>query len=166
MRGHHGGLKVTSKPGQGSTFRVLFPVLHERKLPEHPAADPPAPADCCIVLVVDDESTVRETARTILEHLGYSVLTAEDGREALAVVRQNGRRVNLVLLDMTMPVMSGEETLDALRDLNPELQILVSTGYTEDEAMRRFSGQKTAGFVQKPYTAARLSQKVRDALQS
>ena len=158
VRTHKGAIQYESSPGQGSKFRVLLPVTG--------AADGRKPAEraAAAVLVVDDEQIVRITARAILERAGYRVLLADDGVEALDMLATPGGEVALVLLDMAMPVMSGEEVLKQIRRLRPHLPVLVSTGYDESEAVRRFEGQTVAGFVQKPFTARQLSEKVEIAL--
>jgi CheY-like chemotaxis protein len=111
--------------------------------------------------VVDDEEVVRRTARSALERFGYTVLTASNGLEALAMVDASGTSIDLVLLDMTMPVMSGEETLRRLKAVQPDLPVVHSSGFNEVEAVARFQGKGLAGFVQKPYTAVRLAEKVK-----
>jgi two-component system cell cycle sensor histidine kinase/response regulator CckA len=117
------------------------------------------------VLVIDDEEIVRRTAQATLERYGYKVLVASDGREALESLSENPD-IGLVLLDLTMPLMSGVEALREMRRLRPDLPVILSSGYNEVEAMRRFEGQGLAGFVQKPYTAERLVKKVKAALVS
>jgi len=116
------------------------------------------------VLVVDDEEVVRKVARSILERYGYTVLVAENGLQALEIFEQMGNRIALVLLDLTMPVMDGEEALRRLKAINPNARILLSSGFNEMEAIQRFAGKGLAGFVQKPYTSARLAEKLREAL--
>ena len=117
-----------------------------------------------MVLVADDEEIVRRTAQATLERFGYQVVIAEDGRQCVEALRRLRDQVDVVLLDMTMPVMSGEETFQELRSIRPDIKILLSSGYNEMEATRRFTGKGLAGFVQKPYTSARLAEAVRSAL--
>ena len=112
------------------------------------------------VLVVDDEAIVRDVARSMLERFGYTVLTAENGQQAVDLVRQHKDDLALVLIDLTMPVMSGEEALSHIKSIHPTLPIILSSGY-KMEAIQRFAGKGLAGFLQKPYSRARLAEKLR-----
>jgi PAS domain S-box-containing protein len=165
VRGHRGAIKVYSKPGQGSTFTILFPM----------AQGEPAPADVTpevpttwrgsgTVLLVDDEEPVRNVAKEMLERLGFRVVTAADGREALATFRVHADRVVCVLLDLTMPRMNGVETFRELRGLRADLRIILSSGYDEQDAIQRFAGRGLAGFIQKPYTLGALQEALRRVL--
>jgi len=163
VRAHKGALKVYSEPGRGTSFKVLLPVS------EHPVANAaPAPKGelqgAGTVLVVDDEEIVRTTARHTLQRYGYQSIVAENGAAALEAYKASGGAVSLVLLDLTMPVMSGEETLRQLQLLNPGVKVLLTSGYNEVEAVQRFAGKGLAGFIQKPYTAAALAEKVKEVL--
>jgi PAS domain S-box-containing protein len=163
VRAHKGALKVYSKPGQGTTFKVLFPAS------AGPVANVAAPAKRDLtgtgtVLIVDDEEIVRTTARHTLLRYGYQSVSAQDGEAALKAYRDFQGKVALVLLDLTMPVMSGEETLRQLQLMDPHVKVLLTSGYNEVEAVQRFAGKGLAGFIQKPYTAAALAGKVKEAL--
>lgn len=158
VRAQKGAIHFQSAPGQGSTFRVLlplYPAAVEQRTVEPKGAT---------VLVVDDEEIVRITARAILERAGYAVLLAENGLEAVETFSRSADEIALVLLDMAMPVMGGEEAMQHLHRLRPTVPVLVSTGFNESEAVRRFQGQNVAGFVQKPFTARQLSQRVAKVL--
>jgi signal transduction histidine kinase/CheY-like chemotaxis protein len=165
VQGHGGAMKVYSTPGQGATFKLLFPASRskDRKRFEK-AAKQSSLNGSGTVLVIDDEEIVRRTARATLERFGYKVVMAEDGRQGLDEFRRLAGRVDVVLLDMTMPVMSGEETFRELRLIRPDVQVVLSSGYNEVEAIRHFAGKGLAGFIQKPYTAARLAQAIRSVL--
>ena len=165
VRGHKGAIKVYSARGKGSLFKILLPAVDAApRAPErHPAAGK-AEAGTGTILVVDDEEIVRRTATSALQRYGYTVLTAENGREAVDIYRGIANRVSMVLLDMTMPVMGGEEALRHLKTINPGVRVLLSSGFNEVEAVRRFTGKGLAGFIQKPYTAAALAGKVRGVL--
>lgn len=164
VRGHKGALKVYSELGKGSDFRVLFPagkgevVERPRDLNEQDLNGSGT------ILVIDDEELVRRTARSVLEHYGYTVTVAENGKEGIDLVGKLNGSVSLVLLDMTMPVMSGEETLKHLKAIRPDLPVILSSGYSEVEATRRLADQGLAGFVQKPYAASQLAEQVKMAL--
>ena len=165
IRGHKGAIKVYSEPRRGTTFKLLFP--------------PGEPAPCKVVekngekqawkgqgtiLVVDDEETVRTLARRALEWAGFQVLVAEDGREALTVFQKAGKAVKLVVLDLTMPHLDGEACFRELRQLDPAVHVILSSGYNEQDVVNRFAGKGLAGFVQKPYTSNELISKVREVL--
>ena len=163
VQSHRGALKVYSEPGRGTTFRVIFPVSRYPVQPRHvPDVEPLRGIGT--VLVVDDEAIVRDAARITLERYGYETLAAPDGMTAVEEYRKHREKIDLVLLDLTMPLMSGEETLQQIRFINPEVRVLLTSGYNEAEAVQRFSGKGLAGFIQKPYTADALARKVREVL--
>ena len=153
VRNHKGAMRVYSAPGRGTTFKVLLPAtslpLSGRKSLEEPVELQGSGR----VLVVDDEAGVRKLLKTIIERSGYSVITASDGSEAIDIMEREGDQIDLVILDLTMPVMSGEETLRELQRIRPKTPVLLSSGFNESEAVQRFLGKELAGFIQKPYTA-------------
>jgi len=164
VRGHKGALRVYSAPGKGSSFKVLFPVTRSEAPKRQPA---PAGMDLRgsgTILVIDDEEPLRQIASSALTRYGYSVLTAENGPRGVEVLREHAATVSLVLLDMTMPLMSGEETLQRLRAVCPAVPVILCSGYHEVEFEQRFAGQGSAGFIQKPFTAVHLAERVKIAL--
>ncbi len=169
VRGHHGGLQVTSELGRGTTFRVLFPyqettsVAFDGETPRDSSRDYERTASGTI-LIVDDEETVRTLAKRVLERSAFRVLTAGDGREGLECFRLHAGDISAVLLDVTMPQMSGEETFREMRRIRPDVRVLLSSGYPEKEAAHRFAGEDIAGFLQKPYQVEQLLAKVRSVL--
>jgi CheY-like chemotaxis protein len=116
-----------------------------------------------MVLVVDDEATVRKVAKLALERAGFRVVTADDGREALEVL-STMKEISLVVLDLTMPVMTGEQALPLIRDRHPDLPVVLSSGFNEAEIIRRFSDAGIAGVLQKPYRSSSIVSKVTQAL--
>jgi len=164
VRAHKGALKVYSQPGRGTTFKVLFPASVKTVSPPPPAARDLTGSGT--VLVVDDEEVVRQIARHTLERFGYHALTADDGASAVEIYRSAASGIALVLLDLTMPVMSGEETLRQLQLINPKVRVLLTSGFNEVETVHRFAGKGLAGFIQKPYTATALAEKVKEVLAS
>jgi two-component system, cell cycle sensor histidine kinase and response regulator CckA len=164
VRGHGGAILVTTAPGKGSEFTVLFPAA-EGACGEAPGARQASlPCRAGVVLVIDDEEVVRETARRALEHIGCTALAADGGSAAIDILKRHPGRIDVAVLDLSMPGMSGEEVLPELRKLRPEMKVFVSSGYSEAEAMALFRGQRVAGFLQKPYTAGALAEKVKAAL--
>ncbi len=153
VRGHKGSLKVYSEPGRGTTFKILLPCVEGA--PDETMAGLPDAGERWrgqgTVLIVDDEETVRTVAARILESLGFTVVLAADGSEAVEKYRGEPARFSLVLLDLTMPHMDGEETFRQLRHLNPGVKVVLMSGFNQVEAISRFTGKGLAGFVQKPF---------------
>jgi two-component system cell cycle sensor histidine kinase/response regulator CckA len=164
MRTHGGVIRVDSRPGSGSTIRVLFP----RSVSVAPANRPLPPATVSgasgTVLVVDDEDVVLGVSKMALEDAGYRVLTASDGAEGVEAVREHGREIDLVFLDLTMPRMSGEEALVEMRRLEPRLRVVLCSGYSEQEVAGPEISRDLAGFLQKPFRAGDLLEKARAVL--
>jgi PAS domain S-box-containing protein len=164
VRGHRGAIQVETAPGQGTCFRAFFPALE----PVPAAAGIPgvrAPAgEGQTVLIVDDEPMVRNVARRILERAGYRVLLAENGRVALELLQTEHQEVGLVVLDLTMPELGGEETLALMHDAWPSLKVLLSSGYSAESAAGQ-GATGLVGFIQKPYMPAELLEAVGKAFQ-
>jgi signal transduction histidine kinase/CheY-like chemotaxis protein len=160
VRRHRGVMFVHSAPGQGTTFRILLPASGRdaaiRQRPE--AGDTSIPAGS-VALVIDDEKTVLNVAEGVLSQKGMKVLTAENGRIGVELLRQNDG-ISVIVLDLQMPVMGGEETLELLHDINPDVPVILASGFDEREVSRRFSGLRPASFLQKPFTAQRLASAV------
>ena len=167
MRGHHGGVKVYSEPSRGTTFKMLFPCVAgpADDLDQKPVSQP-AWRGRGTVLIVDDEETVRAVAARMLENLGFAVVLAEHGRDGFEKYQLEPDRYSLVLLDLTMPHMDGQETFRQLRALRPAVKILLMSGFNQQEAISRFAGKGLAGFVQKPFELATLASEIRRVLQS
>jgi PAS domain S-box-containing protein len=195
VKGHDGWIELCSESGRGACFKVHFPVydaaaaagrvaaespavLLERLAgvaPQPPAARPPAassPAGTAgakapqrTVLAVDDESTVLALARDILEMHGYRVLTARNGEEALRVFRERAATVDLVLLDLTMPVMGGRECFRHLKEIDPRVRVLVSSGFSAESTASDMMREGALAYVQKPYDIDVLARIVRQTLE-
>ncbi len=165
VRSHAGAIKVYSEPGQGTTFKVLLPASEGQTAK---AADPHAASrqyrGSGTILVVDDEQTVLQVARDLLVRFGFEVELAGDGQQALEVVERRGDDLRLVLLDMTMPRLDGEQTYAGIRRLSADLPVVLCSGYSEADATSRFKGKGLAGFLQKPFEISRLVTLLRDIL--
>jgi two-component system cell cycle sensor histidine kinase/response regulator CckA len=163
VRGHGGGISVASEPGRGTTFKLLFPACGAE--PTEPVSTPAGePRAWGFVLVIDDEAMVRDAVLPMLESQGFQVLMAPSGAEGVEVYRAYRHHVRLVLLDLSMPGPGGLETFKLLRDLDPSVRVILSSGYNEVEATRTFAGKGLAGFLQKPYDVATLGTCLRRTL--
>ena len=165
VRGHKGAVKVSSEPGRGTTFTVLFPALSHSAVQAGPGADGAAEwRGSGAVLLVDDDEAVRQVGQRMLEKMGFTVVPAGDGRDAVKIFREHEADFVCVLLDLTMPHMDGEETFRELRRIRGDVRVILSSGYNEQEVVNRFPGKVLAGFIQKPYQAAALMETMRDVL--
>ena len=152
IRGHRGGLQVHTEPGHGTSFQLFFPASAEA--PQAASPEPENPVGKKLqgrVLIVDDEPLILDTLQNALTALGLEVVTAQDGVEALERFRRESGYLRLVIMDLTMPRMDGREAFQAMYELNPAIPVLLSSGYSEQDSLRTFSGQAPAGFIQKPY---------------
>jgi PAS domain S-box-containing protein len=159
VRGHRGAIKVASKPRKGTTFTILLPAVawqpDDRVLIATLAA---APHRQGTILLIDDDPHVRRVAGEMLARLGLQVLTGAHGQEGLEIFQEKEEEIDCVLLDLTMPGMGGEEAFQEMRRLRPDVRVVLSSGYDEQDATQQFTGQGLAGFIQKPYTVAKLQE--------
>jgi two-component system, cell cycle sensor histidine kinase and response regulator CckA len=161
---HGGWIVCESKEGKGTTFKVYFPALKDS--PEIRKPDPvtetvPATGK---ILLVDDEENIRDLGKRILEHAGYRVITAGNGKEAVEIYAKEQSEIALVVLDLVMPKMRGEKCLDELVKINPHVKVIISTGRSLDAQERLHLGSLARGFVNKPYEVGQMLQTVKEAL--
>ena len=157
VRGHDGGLEVRSTPGVGSTFRVYFPPV-----PGEEAGKNRLPSK---ILFVDDEAVVLMMGSTALERAGYQVFRARTGAEAIRILQGHRDEISLVILDVAMPGLNGFETYHRMKSENPDVRVVISTGFCEEDVLARYPGEKIDGLLQKPYSASALVAQVKELVQ-
>ncbi len=163
VKNHGGHVRVYSEPGEGTTFKVYLPVSDKTEVKGLSDIETPSTGNE-LILVVDDEESIRDVAKDILETYGYRVVLAQNGVEALEVYKERQDEIGLVILDMVMPKMGGRETFQELKKLNPEVRTVLSTGYSQNAKAKEILDNGAMGFVQKPYLVNALLSKVRSAL--
>ncbi|MBN2654568.1 MAG: DUF3365 domain-containing protein [Nitrospirae bacterium] len=168
IKSHNGAIMVESAPGEGTVMQVLFPalmqhaaaeVIEEQKKDGQEIKKTGSAAGK--IMVVDDEDMVRSVCVDIIKYCGFGVFAACNGAEAIEIFKEHSQDISCVILDATMPVMDGAETFEKLRELNPDIKIIVSTGYSTENIRKRFPGFENSMFIQKPFTL----EKLRHALQ-
>jgi signal transduction histidine kinase/ActR/RegA family two-component response regulator len=164
VRSHGGIIEAQSEIGKGSTFIILLPASEKTVHRDvQPSSNLLRGSET--ILLVDDETAILEVSKEMLETLGYRVFTAPAGREAVEVYERIGHTIDLVILDMIMPGMGGAQTFDSLKSLNRDVKVLLSSGYSLDGEARNILERGCKGFIQKPYSAKALSQRIREILE-
>ena len=167
VRGHRGGVRVESAPQLGSTFSVALPAITQ---PADPLSRLAPSTDTWrstgVVLVADDEDLVRDVADTMLRQIGFEVVAVPDGREAVQAFAADPHRFDLVLLDLTMPIMSGSEALQAIRQIRPDVPVLIMSGYNEQDTPVGLDGGQPVAFLHKPFSLLTLRDRLHEALGS
>jgi two-component system, cell cycle sensor histidine kinase and response regulator CckA len=167
IRAHKGAIKVYSERGKGTTFKILLPAVRGEASPPTDAPESVMKATGSgTVLVIDDDTGVRKTAAKILERAGYSAIEATNGAQGVELFRADKDFIRAVLLDLTMPGMDGEETFRQLRQIKPDVRVILMSGFNEQEAVQRFVGRGLAGFAQKPFSSDILLRRVQSILDS
>jgi CheY-like chemotaxis protein len=168
VKGHAGYLFLTSTPGTGTTFKVYFPLpedaAHNETAPSPQASLSDEPA-AGTILVVEDEVMLRTLGEDLLVMMGFSCMTAANGLEALEIYRRHAHKIDLVLLDMIMPVMGGIETYHELRSIDPNLPIIICSGYEIDSVADIVEHDAHAAFIHKPYRPEQLRELAVRAMQ-
>lgn len=165
IKNHGGHISVESQPGNGSTFHLYLPLSCKQAAEE----DGNVSSDQIMkgseaILLVDDESDILEICKDLLEALGYTVFTARNGDQAIGIYRLHANRINLVILDMMMPMMNGAELYDRLIKINPGIKALLSSGYIQSDQAENLLKKGFKGFIQKPFNIQQLSNTVRKIL--
>jgi CheY-like chemotaxis protein len=162
-----GHVHVYSEPGHGTTFKVYFPRVDvPDETPSVEARPQTLPRGSETILLVEDEEIVRAVARQVLEQAGYTVLEAANGKVALLTLAGHAGPVDLVVSDVVMPHMSGRELVDQLKTEWPNIRALLMSGYTDDAVVRHGILSAETSFIQKPFSASDLANKVRETLNS
>ncbi len=167
VRSHNGAIRIYTEKGRGSSFKILMPALEagaEASASAGKRTEETPGGDGNVILVVDDEPSVRLLTEKVLERAGFRVVTAASGEEGLELFREHQDEVICVLLDLTMPGISGEETFREIRRIRKDTRVVLMSGYSEEEVGQRFTGKGLAGFIQKPYQRPDLLAKIHGAL--
>ncbi|MCP4297660.1 MAG: PAS domain S-box protein [Proteobacteria bacterium] len=167
VQGHRAGIAVESKPVKGTTLTLMFPALDKPVMETGNIEEEQMTVQTSnTILLVDDEEVIRSVTKLYLERLGYNILMAENGIEALDVFQEHHEQIICVLLDLTMPKMDGMKAFTELRKINRGLRVILTSGYSEEEVRKRFDSKGVAGFIQKPYEFSQLKAKLTDVLES
>jgi PAS domain S-box-containing protein len=164
VKGHRGNITVYSEKGHGATFNLYLPAADTAEIPPRmPPSE--SPAGRGTILIVDDEKTIRKVTAELLERIGYDVMVAEGGMEAVSLYRENQDRIDLVIMDMVMPEMGGGEAIDRIREINPAAKIILASGYSiNGEAKDILERGGAQEFIQKPFHLKDLSDKIQELL--
>lgn len=162
IKEHQGSIKVYSEPGIGTSFKLYLPLVAEQKSTEIPQKSSPKSRGG--ILLVDDESLIREMGRELLKDRGYHVFLAEDGQQAIDLYKREREHISLVIMDVVMPVMSGKEALNLLTVSYPNIKVLISSGFNQNDTKDSFLAMGAIGFIQKPYRTQELFKAVDDAM--
>ncbi len=165
IKNHNGFIDVNSRQGQGSTFTIYLPTF-EGEIPAKEEVQADLPPGTETILLVDDEDTILDACGTMLSRLGYKVITALGGREAIAVYQERHAEIDMVILDIIMPDINGGEVFDFLVEINPHVKVLLSSGYTIEDQAAAILERGCNGFIQKPYEMEQLNRNIREILTS
>ena len=160
---HGGSISVSSKKGEGTTFALYFPASQKMVRRDHKTSEIIVGGEET-VLLVDDEKMILKIGKRILSSLGYTVLTAQGGREAVELYEKEKEAIDIVVLDMIMPDQGGGEAYDRIKEANPDVKVLLSSGYSLDGQAGKILQRGCKGFIQKPFNIKQLSQKMREVL--
>ncbi len=167
IKNHGGFIEVHSEKGEGATFYIYLPAIDAQNIFKNKDIEDTDEIACGTetILLVDDEDMIIDVSRQLLERLGYTVLTAGSGHEALEIYKNHLKGISLVIIDMIMPDLNGGETYDELKKINPDIKVLLASGYSLDGQAQNILDRGCNGFIQKPFNIKRLSLKIRTVLE-
>lgn len=167
VRGHHGAIRIYSEPGKGTTFKILLPATEESPdAVAKGAVESGVWSEHGSILLIDDEEAVRSIGAKMLRKIGFTVTTASNGIEALKIFREKPAEFAFVLLDLTMPQMSGEECFRELRRIDNDVRIIMTSGYNEQDVTQRFVGKGLTGFLAKPFQISNMKDVIKQVIQN
>jgi len=165
IKNHGGFIDVYSEKGKGATFNIYFPASEKEAVKKDEIQEELLKGTETILLI-DDEDMIIDVGQATLHTLGYTVLSAKSGKDAIQIYRKNQNKIDMVILDMIMPEMSGGETYDRLKEINPDIKVLLSSGYSVDGQATEILNRGCNGFIQKPFNMGELSKKMREVLEN
>ncbi len=163
IKNHNGYIDVKSREGQGSNFAIYLPAF-DGEIPDKEEAQVDLPPGTETILLVDDEDTILDACGTMLDRMGYTVITAQGGREAIAIFQQRHQEIDMVILDIIMPDINGGEVFDHFVEIDPHVKVLLSSGYTIEDQAAAILERGCNGFIQKPYEMDQLNRSIRQIL--
>ena len=166
VKQHDGFINVYSEPGKGTTFRIYLPLIKaDTDKGEEAASAPEYPEGGTeTILLAEDDASLRELSRSVLEQFGYTVIAAVDGEDAVKTYRENKDRIQLLLFDLTMPKKGGKEAYDEIRQIRPDVKVLFTSGYAMDRVQKEGILEEGLDFILKPVSPMGLLKKIREVL--
>lgn len=165
IKGHGGYIDIDSRKGDGTEVTIFFPAT-QKKLQDDIKSPLDIEPGCGTILLIDDEEILLDTGKQLLEKIGYTVFTAESGKKAFSLYEKHMYEIDLVLLDLIMPEMNGDKVFERLREINPDVKVLLSTGYNIDEEVKELLKKGCRGYIQKPFNIKELSAEISELIRN
>ncbi|MHC4873995.1 MAG: hybrid sensor histidine kinase/response regulator [Planctomycetota bacterium] len=161
---HNGMIQVYSEVGSGTSIHILLPLARDKELKKETTPSASLSGTGKTILIVDDEEVIRISTCAILEDMGFNIISAENGKQALDIFKQNSKSIDLVILDMIMPEMNGKECFTKMKKISPEVKVILSSGYSRDTEVQSMVSEGLKGFIRKPFRTESLCETIKDAL--